>query len=129
MNEALVDIKGLKKYYPIRRGFFTKEPLLVKAVDGVNLTIRRGETLGLVGESGCGKSTLGRLILRLEEPDEGTVYFEGRNILEIGANQLRRLRREIQIIFQDPYSSLNPRKNVDSIIGQPLAIHGLAGGK
>jgi oligopeptide transport system ATP-binding protein len=129
MNEALVDIKGLKKYYPIRRGFFTKEPLLVKAVDGVNLTIRRGETLGLVGESGCGKSTLGRLILRLEEPDEGTVYFEGRNILEIGADQLRRLRREIQIIFQDPYSSLNPRKNVDSIIGEPLAIHDIAKGE
>jgi oligopeptide/dipeptide ABC transporter ATP-binding protein len=129
MNEALVDIKRLKKYYPIRRGFFTKEPLLVKAVDGVNLTIRRGETLGLVGESGCGKSTLGRLILRLEEPDEGTVYFEGRNILEIGADQLRRLRREIQIIFQDPYSSLNPRKNVDSIIGEPLAIHQIAKGK
>jgi oligopeptide transport system ATP-binding protein len=128
-GEALVDIKGLKKYYPIRRGFFTKEPLLVKAVDGVNLTIRRGETLGLVGESGCGKSTLGRLILRLEEPDEGTVYFEGRNILEIGANQLRRLRREIQIIFQDPYSSLNPRKNVDSIIGEPLAIHDIAKGE
>jgi oligopeptide transport system ATP-binding protein len=128
-GEALVDIKGLKKYYPIRRGFFTKEPLLVKAVDGVNLTIRRGETLGLVGESGCGKSTLGRLILRLEEPDEGTVYFEGRNILEIGADQLRRLRREIQIIFQDPYSSLNPRKNVDSIIGEPLAIHDIAKGE
>jgi oligopeptide transport system ATP-binding protein len=129
MNEPLVVIEGLKKYYPIRRGFFTKEPLLVKAVDGVNLTIRRGETLGLVGESGCGKSTLGRLILRLEEPDEGTVYFEGRNILEIGANQLRRLRREIQIIFQDPYSSLNPRKNVDSIIGEPLAIHDIAKGE
>jgi len=129
MNEPLVVIEGLKKYYPIRRGFFTKEPLLVKAVDGVNLTIRRGETLGLVGESGCGKSTLGRLILRLEEPDEGTVYFEGRNILEIGADQLRRLRREIQIIFQDPYSSLNPRKNVDSIIGEPLAIHDIAKGE
>jgi len=129
MDEALVNIQGLKKYYPIRRGFFTKEPLLVKAVDGVDLTIRGGETLGLVGESGCGKSTLGRLILRLEEPDEGTVYFEGRNILEIGPDQLRRLRREIQIIFQDPYSSLNPRKRVDSIIGEPLTIHGVAKGK
>jgi oligopeptide transport system ATP-binding protein len=91
--------------------------------------IRRGETLGLVGESGCGKSTLGRLILRLEDPDEGMIYFEGRNILDIKPDELRRLRREIQIIFQDPYSSLNPRKRVDSIIGEPLAIHDLAAGK
>lgn len=126
MNEEILSIERLKKYYPLRRGLFTREPLLVKAVDGVTLTIRRGETLGLVGESGCGKSTLGRLILRLEEPDEGTILFEGQNILSFDQDQLRRFRRNIQIIFQDPYSSLNPRKSVEFIIGEPLAIHGLA---
>ena len=126
MNDPLVTVKGVKKYYPVRRGFFTKEPLFVRAVDGVDLVVRKGETVGLVGESGCGKSTLGRLILRLEDPDEGTVYFGDRNILDIGKDELQRLRREIQIIFQDPYSSLNPRQRVDSIIGEPLSIHGLA---
>jgi oligopeptide/dipeptide ABC transporter ATP-binding protein len=129
MNEEILIIQGLKKYYVIRRGLFAQEPVLVKAVDGVNLTIRRGETLGLVGESGCGKSTLGRLILRLEGPNEGKIQFEGDNILNLEGDQLRRLRRNIQIIFQDPYSSLNPRKKVDFIIGEPLAIHGLARGK
>jgi len=129
MSEPLVTIQGLKKYYPIQRGFFTRSPIFVKAVDGVDLVIRRGGTLGLVGESGCGKSTLGRLILRLEDPDEGMIYFEGRNILDIKPDELRHLRREIQIIFQDPYSSLNPRKRVDSIIGEPLTIHDLAAGK
>jgi len=129
MNEALVEAKGLKKYYPLQRGFFSRRTAFVKAVDGIDLTIRRGEILGLVGESGCGKSTLGRLILRLEDPDAGEVQFEGRNILRLEGEDLRKLRREIQIIFQDPYSSLNPRRRIDAIIGEPLLIHGVAKGK
>jgi oligopeptide/dipeptide ABC transporter ATP-binding protein len=126
MSEEILSIQKVKKYYPIRKGLFTKEPLLVKAVDGVSLTIGRGETLGLVGESGCGKSTVGRLILRLEDPDEGTITFKGENVLSFDDDQLRKFRRNIQIIFQDPYSSLNPRKKVEFIIGEPLTIHRLA---
>ena len=129
MNEEILVIQKLRKYYPIRRGFFAQEPVLVKAVDGVDLTIKRGETLGLVGESGCGKSTLGRLILRLEDPNDGVIQFEGENIVGLEGDQLRRLRRNVQIIFQDPYSSLNPRKKVEFIIGEPFTIHDLARGK
>jgi oligopeptide transport system ATP-binding protein len=129
MHDVLLSARDLRKYYPLRKGFFTRTPLLVKAVDGVELVIRKGETLGLVGESGCGKSTLGRLILRLEEPDEGSIRFGDQDVLTLEADRLQRLRREMQIIFQDPYSSLNPRQQVDSIIGEPLDIHGLAKGK
>jgi oligopeptide transport system ATP-binding protein len=122
-NGNLVEVKNLKKFFPVRSHFFSREKAFVQAVGGVNLSIRRGETLGLVGESGCGKSTLGRLILRLEEPTEGQIFFENEDILQYNSQRLRLLRRQMQIIFQDPYSSLNPRKTVGSIIGEPLIIH------
>lgn len=122
-NDLLVEVKNLRKFFPVRTHFLSREKLFVQAVNNVSLTIKRGETLGLVGESGCGKSTLGRLILRLEEPTAGEIYFEGENILQFNAERLRQMRRQMQIIFQDPYSSLNPRKPVGSIIGEPLVIH------
>ncbi|MEW6265998.1 MAG: dipeptide ABC transporter ATP-binding protein [Thermodesulfobacteriota bacterium] len=122
---ALVEVRDLVKHYPIRGGAFLRQVGAVQAVDGVSFSIRRGETLGLVGESGCGKSTLGRLILRLEEPTGGEVMFKGENILGYSPQQLRELRKHMQIIFQDPFSSLNPRKNVTHIVGEPLFVHGL----
>ncbi len=122
-NGNLVEVKNLNKFFPVRSHFFSRSKTFVQAVVGVSLTIRAGETLGLVGESGCGKSTLGRLILRLEEPTEGQIFFEGEDILQYDSERLRQLRRQMQIIFQDPYSSLNPRKTVGSIIGEPLIIH------
>jgi oligopeptide transport system ATP-binding protein len=122
-NGNLVEVRDLRKFFPLRSHFFSRSKTYVQAVVGVNLDIRRGETLGLVGESGCGKSTLGRLILRLEEPTEGKILFEGEDILQYDAERMRQLRREMQIIFQDPYSSLNPRKTIGSIIGEPLVIH------
>jgi len=122
-NGNFVEIKNLTKFFPVRSSFFSRSKTFVQAVVGVSLTIRAGETLGLVGESGCGKSTLGRLILRLEEPTEGQIFFEGDDILKYDSERLRQLRRQMQIIFQDPYSSLNPRKTVGSIIEEPLIIH------
>lgn len=126
----LLEVRNLVKHFPITKGIiFSKQVGAVKAVDGVSFTINRGETLGLVGESGCGKSTTGRLILRLIEATSGEVIFEGRNILKLGREEMRELRRDMQIIFQDPYASLNPRMTVGDIIGEPLHIHGIARGK
>ena len=124
-TKPLLDARHLVKYYPIRGGVFMKEVAAVKAVDDVSLSIKKGETLGLVGESGCGKSTFGRAIMRLEEPTSGEVWYDGDNILTYDAQQIRALRRKMQSIFQDPFSSLNPRKPVASIVGEPLLIHGM----
>jgi oligopeptide/dipeptide ABC transporter ATP-binding protein len=123
--KPLVDVQNLKKYFPIRKGLLQREVARVHAVDDVTFAVREGETLGLVGESGCGKSTLGRTIVRLLDPTEGSVAFQGRDISKLGARSLRPLRREMQMVFQDPYASLNPRKRVGSIIGTPLKIHGV----
>jgi peptide/nickel transport system ATP-binding protein len=125
-DEPLVAVESLKTYFPIRKGLLQREVGHVHAVDDVTLSVSPGETLGLVGESGCGKSTLGRTIVRLLEPTEGSVIFEGRDISKLGRRKLRPLRREMQMVFQDPYASLNPRKRVGSIIGTPLKIHGVA---
>lgn len=121
----LVEVRNIVKHFPVTGGVFLREIAKVHAVDNVSLAIKPGETLGLVGESGCGKSTLGRLILRLEEPTSGQVLFEGEDILAYNAERLRKLREEMQIIFQDPFSSLNPRKSVAHIVGEPLLVHGM----
>ncbi len=129
-DEILLDVKNLKKYFPITKGIiFSREIGYVQAVDGINFQIRQGETLGLVGESGCGKSTTGRAILRLIEPTSGEIFFNGQNILQLDYRQMRVLRRDMQIIFQDPFASLNPRMTIGDIIGEPLLIHRLANGK
>ncbi len=122
-KENLVEIKNLKKHFPVGGGVFGGGHAVVKAVDDVSFTIRRGETFGLVGESGCGKTTTGRCILRLIEPTSGEVYIDGRDMLSLGTGELRELRRDMQIIFQDPYSSLNPRMKVSAIVSEPLTIH------
>ncbi len=125
-SRPLVEIRALKKHFPIRRGVMQQEIGRVHAVDGVDLTVFEGETLGLVGESGCGKSTLARCIVRLLEPTEGTIVFDGDDITHMSRRALRPLRRGMQMVFQDPYASLNPRKRVRTIVGDPLRIHGVA---
>ena len=125
MPEILLEAKNLVKHFPIKGGVFYKEIAAVKAVDGVSLAIAGGETLGLVGESGCGKTTFGRAILRLEEPTSGDVFFKGQSILTYNKRKMQALRKKMQIIFQDPFSSLNPRKTVAHIIGEPLLVHGM----
>jgi len=122
-NAPLIEVKSLKKYFPIRKGVLQREVARVHAVDDVSFAVNEGETIGLVGESGCGKSTLGRCIVRLLEPTEGDVVFQGRSIGKLGARSLRPLRRQMQMVFQDPYASLNPRKRVGTIVSDPLRIH------
>jgi oligopeptide/dipeptide ABC transporter ATP-binding protein len=120
---ALIEVENLKKYFPVKKGILSRSVGEVRAVDGVSFTIKRGETLGLVGESGCGKTTVGRTILRLIEPTAGRVSFNGENLLELDGKQLRSLRASLQIIFQDPFSSLDPRMNVGQIIAEPIRNH------
>ncbi|MCX5859564.1 MAG: dipeptide/oligopeptide/nickel ABC transporter ATP-binding protein, partial [Proteobacteria bacterium] len=125
-SNNLLDVRNLKKYFPVQATFFSSSRELVHAVDGVSFGIKPGETLGLAGESGCGKSTLARLILRLVEPDSGEIIFAGEDFLKKRGQELRRLRRKIQIVFQDPQSSLNPRMKAGEIISEPIQIHSLA---
>lgn len=125
----LLQVTGLKKYFPVRSGLFSRVSAWVKAVDDVSFHLRQGETLGLVGESGCGKTTVGRSILRLMEPTAGQVTFEGSDVLALTPKELRQARRRMQLIFQDPYSSLNPRMTIGSIVSEPLKIHHIAKGK
>jgi oligopeptide/dipeptide ABC transporter ATP-binding protein len=125
---SLLEIRDLKKHYPVRGGVLRRASQYVKAVDGVTLAIEPGETLGLVGESGCGKTTLGRCVVRLVEPTSGSIAFEGRDLASLPAPALREMRRNMQIIFQDPYASLNPRMRIGEIIGEGLRIHSIARG-
>lgn len=128
-GSRILQVNHLKKYFPVRSGVFSRISGWVKAVDDVSFDVKAGETFGLVGESGCGKTTVGRTILRLMEPTAGEAIFEGKNLFEMDPKTLRATRRRIQIIFQDPYSSLNPRMTVGSTVGEPLKVHGLAKGK
>ena len=125
-TQPILSVRDLKKYFPIRKGLFSRTVGHVKALDGISFDVQPGEVLGLVGESGCGKSTLGRAALRLLDPRAGTIRFEGRDITRLSSSALRPLRRRMQMIFQDPYASLNPRMRVRDIVGEALDIHHLA---
>jgi oligopeptide transport system ATP-binding protein len=127
--DNLLEVRGLKKHFPIKKGLLSRTVGYVKAVDGISFDVRAGEVLGLVGESGCGKTTTGRCILRLIEPTEGSVKFAGQEVTELGRHDLRRLRAKMQIVFQDPYSSLNPRLTVGSMLMEALTLHRIASGQ
>ena len=128
MSEVLLEVRDLVKHFPVRTGL-RRPALSVKAIDGVSFTLHRGETLGLVGESGCGKTTTGRCVLLLERPTSGQVVFEGTELTTLPEEKMRAMRRRMQVIFQDPYSSLNPRMTVAQILAEPLKVHGLVTGK
>ncbi|MFN2221876.1 MAG: ABC transporter ATP-binding protein, partial [Candidatus Promineifilaceae bacterium] len=128
-REVLIQVKALKKHFPIMRGVLRRQVGAVQAVDGVTFNIYKGETLGLVGESGCGKSTTGRTILQLLEPTDGTVLYADKDLTALNKSELRKSRRDMQMIFQDPYASLNPRMTVGGIIGEPLQIHNIGDAK
>ncbi|MDA8346227.1 MAG: ABC transporter ATP-binding protein [Thermaerobacter sp.] len=129
MSEPLVSVRNLKKYFPVRGGVLSRQRGQVHAIDDISFDVYPGETFGLVGESGCGKTTTGRVMLRLEERTSGDVLFEGRSIFALKGEAMRRQRRDMQIIFQDPYSSLNPRMTVGEIVGEPLSVHHIASGR
>jgi oligopeptide transport system ATP-binding protein len=129
MSEVLLEVRDLVKHFPVGGGFFKRAEGTVRAVDGVSFSLHRGETLGLVGESGCGKTTTGRCILQLERPTSGQIVFEGTDLATHSEKQLRELRRHMQVIFQDPYSSLNPRMTIGQILAEPLKVHRLVSGK
>src|SRR6185503_12793699 len=125
-NNVLLRVENLVKHFPIMRGIFQKQVGAVRAVDDVSFEVKRGETLGLVGESGCGKSTTGRAVLQLHRPTSGSVYYDGVDLVKLKGEELRKMRRKIQMIFQDPYASLNPRMTVGEIIREPLLVHNVA---
>jgi len=124
-REVLLKVEGLKKHFPIKKGILQRQVAAVKAVDGIDFEVRKGETLGVVGESGCGKSTMGRVITRLQDPTSGSIHFEGQDITSLNAAGMRPLRRDIQMIFQDPYGSLNPRHTIGSIVSAPFRLQGV----
>jgi oligopeptide transport system ATP-binding protein len=129
MSETLLEVRNLVKHFPVGGGFLSRSEGVVRAIEGISFTLHRGETLGLVGESGCGKTTTGRCILRLERPTSGQILFEGTDLATKSEQQLREMRRHMQVIFQDPYSSLNPRMTIGQIIAEPIKVHGLVPGK
>ncbi|KIL48654.1 ABC transporter ATP-binding protein [Jeotgalibacillus campisalis] len=124
-REPLLQVENLKKHFPVRGGVLGRTIGTVKAVEDVSFTVHKGETLGIVGESGCGKSTTGRMLLRLIEPTEGKVFFEGKEVTKLSNNELRKMRRDMQMVFQDPFASLNPRHTVEKILEEPLKVHGI----
>jgi peptide/nickel transport system ATP-binding protein len=128
-NDVILEVKGLKMHFPVTRGLLRRKVADVKAVDGVTFSLQRGETLGLVGESGCGKTTTGRCILRLYQPTDGQILFEGEDVAALPENEMRRIRSQMALIFQDPYSSLDPRQSAGSIVGEPLKIHQMEGNR